>query len=141
MGIFMTNCSVLLFLSLLFSMKITTVEPDPTSGFIPVPLTEHNFELQKPYDIPLEERYSFINGTRRLWVYADDKPHNPSSHTQPRTEVRIRVCIYTTYLGSFMSTTHKSNMALIKDMFFITLSLALSLESVVHFYEDLTVLD
>ncbi|KAJ7974049.1 citrate-binding protein-like [Quillaja saponaria] len=36
--------------------------------------------MQKPYDIPLEQRYSFINGVHRLWVYADDKPHNPTSH-------------------------------------------------------------
>ena len=64
---------------------------DPTEGFTAVPLTEANFELQKPYDIPLSERYSFENGIRRLWVYADDKPHDPNSRTQPRTEVRIKV--------------------------------------------------
>ncbi|KAK7841074.1 citrate-binding protein [Quercus suber] len=35
---------------------------DPTNGFTLVPLTESNFELQKPYDIPLDQRYSFVNG-------------------------------------------------------------------------------
>lgn len=65
--------------------------PDPTDGFISVPLSEYNFELQKPYDIPLEQRYNYIDGVRHLWVYADDKPHSPNSKTQPRTEVRIRV--------------------------------------------------
>ena len=64
---------------------------DPTEGFTNVPLTEYNFEIQRPYDIPLNQRYSYENGTRRLWVYADDKPHNPNSHTMPRTEIRIRV--------------------------------------------------
>ena len=64
---------------------------DPTYGFTDVPLTEWNFELQKPYDVPLEEHYSYENGVRKLWVYADDKPHDPNSLTQPRTEVRIRV--------------------------------------------------
>ncbi|KAF3445498.1 hypothetical protein FNV43_RR10674 [Rhamnella rubrinervis] len=95
MAIFMTRCSLLLFSALLVSPNIISTRPscgaesDPTDGFIPVPLTEYNFKLQKPYDTPLEDRYSFINGTRRLWVYADDKPHNPNSRTQPRTEVRI----------------------------------------------------
>jgi len=66
---------------------------DPTDGFTEVPLTDANFELQKPYNIPLDERYSFVDGLRKLWVYADDKPHDPSSHTQPRTEVRIKVIL------------------------------------------------
>ncbi|XP_028078855.1 citrate-binding protein-like isoform X2 [Camellia sinensis] len=61
----------------------------PTDGFTNIPLTESNFKLQKPYDIPLEQRYSFQNGVHRLWVYADDKPYDPSSPAQPRTEIRI----------------------------------------------------
>ncbi|CAL5348597.1 unnamed protein product [Camellia sinensis] len=54
------------------------VPPDPTNGFTNVALTEYNFELQKPYDIPLEQRYSYYNGVRKLWVYVDDKPHDPT---------------------------------------------------------------
>ncbi|CAL5417614.1 unnamed protein product [Camellia sinensis] len=54
------------------------VPPDPTNGFTNVALTEYNFGLQKPYDIPLEQRYSYYNGVRKLWVYADDKPHDPT---------------------------------------------------------------
>ncbi|CAI9778017.1 unnamed protein product [Fraxinus pennsylvanica] len=77
---------------------------DPTDGFTNVPLTEENFEIQRPYDIPLEERYSFVNGTHRLWVYADDKPHDPNSHTQPRTEVRIRGLDY--YSGVWQFEGH-----------------------------------
>ncbi|GMP79849.1 hypothetical protein CsSME_00035201 [Camellia sinensis var. sinensis] len=38
-----------------------------------------------------KKRYSYDNGVRKLWVYADDKPHDPTSSTQPRTEIRIRV--------------------------------------------------
>lgn len=67
---------------------------DPTDGFDNIPLIQNNFKLQRPYDVPLEERYSFENGTHRLWVYADDKPHDPNSPTQPRTEIRIHVCRY-----------------------------------------------
>ncbi|RVX13174.1 Citrate-binding protein [Vitis vinifera] len=74
---------------------------DPTYGFTDVPLTEWNFELQKPYDVPLEERYSYENGVRKLWVYADDKPHDPNSLTQPRTEVRIRGLDYSSGVWQF----------------------------------------
>ncbi|XP_073099841.1 citrate-binding protein-like [Elaeis guineensis] len=63
---------------------------DPTEGFTAVPLTEWNFEMEKPYDIPLEERYSFVNGVRRMWVYSSDMPLRPDSKTKPRTEIRIR---------------------------------------------------
>ncbi|KAK3043880.1 hypothetical protein RJ639_000579 [Escallonia herrerae] len=74
---------------------------DPTDGFVNVPLTEENFELQKPYDIPLAERYSYENGIRRLWVYADDKPHENGSLTQPRTEIRISGLDYSSGVWQF----------------------------------------
>ena len=35
---------------------------DPTEGFTLVTLAESNFGQQKLYDIPLEQRYSFVNG-------------------------------------------------------------------------------
>ncbi|KAL5704855.1 hypothetical protein ACHQM5_023225 [Ranunculus cassubicifolius] len=62
---------------------------DPTDGFTSVPLTEDNIELEKPYDIPLEQRYSYVDGVRTLWVYSDDKPLRIDSPTKPRTEIRI----------------------------------------------------
>ncbi|KAL3504490.1 hypothetical protein ACH5RR_034331 [Cinchona calisaya] len=74
---------------------------DPTDGFTNVPLTEANFEIQRPYNVPLDERYSFENGIRKLWVYADDKPHDPNSETQPRTEVRIHGLDYTSGVWQF----------------------------------------
>ncbi|KAK1377755.1 hypothetical protein POM88_024499 [Heracleum sosnowskyi] len=46
---------------------------------------------ERPYNLPVEARYSFENGVRRMWVYANDKSHGPNSQTQPRTEVRIMV--------------------------------------------------
>lgn len=64
---------------------------DPAKGSTQAPLTDRNFELQKPYDIPLAGRYSYENGVHKLWVYATDKPHDPNSHTQPRTVIRIKV--------------------------------------------------
>ncbi|RWR97893.1 citrate-binding-like protein [Cinnamomum micranthum f. kanehirae] len=74
---------------------------DPTDGFVQVPLTEWNFELQKPYDKPLDQRYSYHDGVRRLWVYADDKPHDPPSMTKPRTEIRIRGLDYSSGVWQF----------------------------------------
>lgn len=71
---------------------------DPTDGFTSIPMTRGNFVIQKPYDIPLEQRYSFKDGVHRLWVYADDKPHDPNSHTQPRTEIRIKVLFFMLFI-------------------------------------------
>ena len=81
---------------------------DLTDDFTLVPLTESNFELQKPYDIPLDQRYSFVNGVHHLWVYGDDKPHDPSSHTQPRTEIRIKVICMHEFRFLFMLINSKS---------------------------------
>ncbi|XP_077249316.1 citrate-binding protein-like [Tasmannia lanceolata] len=74
---------------------------DPTDGFTNVPLTEWNFQLQKPYDKPLSQRYSYKNGVRRLWVYSDDKPLKPTSNTLPRTEIRIRGDDYSSGVWQF----------------------------------------
>ncbi|GMY36973.1 citrate-binding protein-like [Fagus crenata] len=82
---------VLVVVGSLEKFSLCGAQLDPTEGFSLVPLTDSNFELQKPYDIPLEQRYSFVNGVHRLWVYADDKPHDPQSQTQPRTEIRIKL--------------------------------------------------
>ncbi|KAL7208635.1 hypothetical protein ACSBR1_030383 [Camellia fascicularis] len=75
--------------------------PNPTDGFTTIPLTESNFKLQKPYDIPLGQRYSFQNGVHRLWVYADDKPYDPSSPSQPCTEIRILGLDYSSEVWQF----------------------------------------
>lgn len=67
------------------------VPVDPTEGFISLPLNQSNFVIQRPFNVPQEQRYSFVNGTHKLWVYSTDKPHSPTSHTRPRTEIRIHV--------------------------------------------------
>ncbi|XP_076899097.1 citrate-binding protein-like [Bidens hawaiensis] len=63
---------------------------DPTQGFTNVPLTSSSFIYQKPYNVPLGDRYSFVNGVHRFWVYANDKPFERGSNTQPRTEAQIK---------------------------------------------------
>lgn len=64
---------------------------DPTEGFVSLNLKPSDFSVQKPYDVPTDERYSFQNGIHKLWVYSTDKPHTPTSKTKPRTEIRILV--------------------------------------------------
>ncbi|KAK4394395.1 Citrate-binding protein [Sesamum angolense] len=63
---------------------------DPTKGFISQHLNQSNLVIQRPYDVPEDERYSFKNGVHKLWVFKTDKPHTPTSKTNPRTEIRVR---------------------------------------------------
>ena len=65
----------------------------PTEGFISLPLNQSNFVIQRPYDVPEDQRYSCINGVHKLWVYSTDKPHSLISHTNPRTEIQMQVSL------------------------------------------------
>jgi hypothetical protein len=62
-----------------------------TDGFLSLPLNQSNFDIQRPYDVPEDQRYSFIDGVHKLWVHSTDKPHSLTSKTHPRTEIRIQV--------------------------------------------------
>jgi len=66
---------------------------DLTAGFVQVELPEGNFVVQSPNDVPENQRYSYdvATGVRTFWVYADDKPFNTVTATNPRTEVRLAV--------------------------------------------------
>ncbi|KAL5776615.1 hypothetical protein ACOSP7_009541 [Xanthoceras sorbifolium] len=92
----------LLFLLLACSLKHHQVcGADPTDGFTQLPLTDHNFDLQKPYNVPLDDRYSYKNGVRSLWVYNHDKPFKTDTTTRPRTEVRIKGYDYSSGVWQF----------------------------------------
>ncbi|KAK6924193.1 hypothetical protein RJ641_010393 [Dillenia turbinata] len=67
-----------------------SAQTDPTKGFNEQPLDQSYFEIQKPYDMPVDQRYSFVDGVHKLWVYSTDKPDTPTSYTVPGTEIRIR---------------------------------------------------
>lgn len=59
------------------------------TGFVPQPL---RLDIQHPYDLKLEERYSYdkATDTHDLWVLGTDKPHaHPPNKTEPRTEIRF----------------------------------------------------
>ncbi|OMO58432.1 Concanavalin A-like lectin/glucanases superfamily [Corchorus olitorius] len=74
---------------------------DPTDGFTQLPLTDDNIDLQKPYNIPLSQRYNYSDGIRSLWVYNNDKPFKQSSGTRPRTEIRIKGYDYSSGVWQF----------------------------------------
>ncbi|GJM87886.1 hypothetical protein PR202_ga03885 [Eleusine coracana subsp. coracana] len=73
----------------------------PTRGFTAVRLSDSNFVLQHPYNLPSDARYSFDAGVRQLWVLESDKPHDPYSHTSPRTEIRIAGYDYSSGVWQF----------------------------------------
>ncbi|KAM0907359.1 hypothetical protein ACQ4PT_016173 [Festuca glaucescens] len=62
---------------------------DPTAGFTAVSLSEGNFQLQKPYNMPSNARYSFDGTVRRMWVFSSHEPFKAQSDTRPRTEMRM----------------------------------------------------
>lgn len=74
---------------------------DTTLGFVSQPLKHSNFHIQKPYDLPLQQRYDFSNGVHKLWVLKTDKPHSRNSKTGPRTEIRIRGYDYSSGVWQF----------------------------------------
>ncbi|KAI4374180.1 hypothetical protein MLD38_012204 [Melastoma candidum] len=76
-------------LSLIVSTVLAHVSIDPTKGFEILPFNKSYYHIQKPYDVPLDQRYSFVHGIHKCWVYATDKPHTPTSKTKPRTEIAI----------------------------------------------------
>ncbi|XP_027339236.1 citrate-binding protein-like [Abrus precatorius] len=86
---------------IIYKIALSSAAVDPTQGFTPLPLDNSNFVVQKPYDVPVNKRYSFINGVHKLWVYSTDKPHTPTSNTEPRTEIRISGYDYTSGVWQF----------------------------------------
>ncbi|MBA0775780.1 hypothetical protein Gotri_010887 [Gossypium trilobum] len=98
-----SNCYKLLIIVVIFCLKDHwfICGADPTDGFTRVPLTDENFDLQKPYNIPLSQRYNYSDGIRSFWVYNKDKSFKPDSDTRPRTEVRIKGHDYSSGIWQF----------------------------------------
>lgn len=82
-----TGSLVLLMVSMLSSAR---AQLPMTDGFTAVELAEEQFKVQKPYDVPLAERYELVDGVRRMWVYAADKPISSDHPGGPRTEIKIQ---------------------------------------------------
>jgi hypothetical protein len=62
-----------------------------TAGFSRVKLSESLFVVQKPYDVPLHERYEQCGGVRRMWVFDTDKPISATHPGGARTEIKVDV--------------------------------------------------
>jgi hypothetical protein len=82
----------------------STAEPASalTQGFKLQPL---KFEVQHPYDLKLEDRYSYDKAadTHDLWVLETDKPHAPPPNkTAARTEFRLKDDNYKPDTGQHM---------------------------------------
>ncbi|KAM7253409.1 hypothetical protein ACFE04_026027 [Oxalis oulophora] len=92
--------SILLLLIVVF-LKCMYIRADPTDGFTQLPLTNANFKLQKPYNMPLHDRYNFTNGIRSFRVYNHDKPFKTDTPTRPRTEARIQGYDYSSGIHQF----------------------------------------
>jgi hypothetical protein len=61
------------------------------AGFTLVPMTESRFIVEWPYNVPLDARYEFAGGVRRMWVYSTDKPFSRTLPGAARTETKINV--------------------------------------------------
>uniref|UniRef100_A0A453E6Y1 Alginate lyase 2 domain-containing protein n=1 Tax=Aegilops tauschii subsp. strangulata TaxID=200361 RepID=A0A453E6Y1_AEGTS len=63
---------------------------NPTAGFQKVHLADGDFQVQSPYNVPESQRFQYRDGVRTFWVHRNDKPFNTATHTNPRSEVRLR---------------------------------------------------
>ncbi|KAI5554356.1 hypothetical protein BDE02_19G006700 [Populus trichocarpa] len=72
------------------------------SGFLIHPILNRALAWgPKPYDVPEDQRYSFVNGVHKCWVYSTDKPHTLTSQTKPRTEIAIQGYNYSSGVWQF----------------------------------------
>jgi len=56
-----------------------------TNGFQVIP---DSYTVQKPWNLPLSDRFAVTNGVYTCWVYGTDQPFEEGNGTGPRTEMR-----------------------------------------------------
>ncbi|WCJ31689.1 Citrate-binding protein [Euphorbia peplus] len=79
---------------------------DPTQGFVELPFNKSYYYIQKPYNLNVSDRYSFVDGIHKLWVYFTDKPLARSSPTRARSEVIIDGYNYTSGVWQFEGSAY-----------------------------------
>ncbi|CDP15471.1 unnamed protein product [Coffea canephora] len=85
----MATCHVIF---LFFSAQLAIVySTHPTDGFVELPFNTSCYHIQKPYDLPVDQRYRFLGGAHKLWVYSTDNPLSRNSPRMPRTEIMTQV--------------------------------------------------
>lgn len=80
----------LFLVSFLFSLVVTTLATEVAENIASNMTLNFDYDIQKPYDVPVNQRYEVVNGVYHFWVYSNDKPHTETSNTDPRTEMRIK---------------------------------------------------
>ncbi|KAM7523604.1 hypothetical protein LguiA_013506 [Lonicera macranthoides] len=91
----MTSSSVIFFyiahvlLIIVISLPHNQSYVNPTHGFTKLPFNTSYYQIQKPYDLAVDQRYRFTHGVHKLWVYSTDNPLSADSPTKPRTEISI----------------------------------------------------
>nr|XP_027076863.1 citrate-binding protein-like [Coffea arabica] len=87
---------------LLYTSQLATAcSIDPTDGFVELPFNTSFYHIQKPFDLPVDQRYSFVDGVHKLWVYSTDNPLSRNSPTMPRTEIMINGYNYSSGVWQF----------------------------------------
>ncbi|KAL1337484.1 hypothetical protein HN51_032170 [Arachis hypogaea] len=81
---------ILICFSLIMDRTGTSAVNYLTLGFTELPLNSSNLHNHKPYNLPVNARYSFKHGVHKFWLYSTDKPLSLNSTTRPRSEIRIR---------------------------------------------------
>ncbi|OMO83675.1 Concanavalin A-like lectin/glucanases superfamily [Corchorus olitorius] len=95
------NIVLACFASLLIMHLASGKPANPTEGFTELLVHSSNFHHDKPYNLPLSQRYSFKDGVHRLWVYSTDKPLGKGSPTKPRSEIHIKGYDYSSGVHQF----------------------------------------
>ncbi|KAK1371585.1 citrate-binding protein-like [Heracleum sosnowskyi] len=93
-------------LSQLLLLLANANDVNPTKGFISLPFNTSFYHIQKPYNKRVNQRYSFVKGVHKFWVFANDKPHTTTSKTHPRTEMAIQGYGYSSGVWQFQGDAY-----------------------------------
>jgi hypothetical protein len=69
-----------------------------TNGFVVIP---DSYTVQKPWNLPVSDRFTASNGVYTCWVYGTDQPFSQGSGTGPRTEMRWQTWTNQTVANQF----------------------------------------
>ncbi|XP_061343870.1 citrate-binding protein-like [Gastrolobium bilobum] len=61
--------SMAVYFSSIMHTSSSILPVDLTLGFTDLPLNTSNFHHDKPYNLPINQRYSFIDGVHKFWGY------------------------------------------------------------------------
>ncbi|XP_077239692.1 citrate-binding protein-like [Tasmannia lanceolata] len=101
MGSSLLAVSIFTIFLCIYHKAIGWAPSNPTEGFVSLPLNSSNFQIQKPWNLPENQRYRFIDGIHWFWVFSTDQPLSRNSNTKPRSEIRISGYDYSSGVWQF----------------------------------------